>query len=229
MATAVCACALLGIPFERIMRPLIAKSTKGVEEHLALFASIFAVYLALKMAAILWWGVYPKVIPTFAPFMVEVGSIRLRADLLVVSFAGFLLIISLMLFLKKTKLGKAIRAVSQNRETASILGININRIACLAFMISSGLAGVAGAFLGEMYRVDPYVVDNLNLIAFIIVLLGGLRSVAGIFFASLCIGVAQSLLTAYISSEFTMVILFLFIVVFLLFKPAGIFAEEERK
>jgi branched-chain amino acid transport system permease protein len=129
------------------------------------------------------------------------------------------------LLLKKTKLGKAMRATFLDSETASLMGINSNRIYSFTFALGAGLAAAAGALLGPIFTVHPYIGNLANLKAFTIVIFGGLGSFTGAITAGLLLGVFESLGAGYVSSGYQDAVGFLMLILILIIKPTGLFGK----
>jgi branched-chain amino acid transport system permease protein len=129
------------------------------------------------------------------------------------------------LLLKKTKLGKAMRATFLDLETASLMGINSNRIYSFTFVLGAGLAAASGALLGPIFTVHPYIGNLANLKAFTIVIFGGLGSFTGAITAGLLLGVFESLGAAYVSSGYQDAVGFLMLILILIVKPTGLFGK----
>ena len=131
-------------------------------------------------------------------------------------------------FLKFSKIGKAIRAVSQNPDIASISGINIDRIRMFGFGIGGVLAGVAGSLIAIQWSIYPLMGQDLILKCFSIVAIGGLGSLPGSFIGGVVLGVAESLGTRYWDSTMANIIAPLLLILTFLFRPQGLFGVEER-
>lgn len=144
---------------------------------------------------------------------------------LVISCATAFLVI---LFLKKTRIGSAIRATGQDRGAASILGINSLRIYCISFGLGMATLGVAGALLVPQYYVYPAVGDIFGLRAFVIVVLGGMGSIGGAFVGGLIIGLIESLGSQFVPATFIEAIIFVLFLIVLYFKPTGLFGLESE-
>src|SRR5206468_11509694 len=139
-----------------------------------------------------------------------------------------LLILGAHLLLARTKLGRAMRATFQDRETAALMGVSIERIDTATFALGSGLAAAAGALLGPVFLLYPSMGDLASLKAFSVVILGGLGNFAGAAIGGLVLGVAEELGAGYISSGYRDAVGFLMIVAVLLLRPSGLFARAER-
>lgn len=129
--------------------------------------------------------------------------------------------------LTKTETGRAIRATSQDRNTAKLMGINEKKIYCIAFAIGSALVGIAGALLVPFYYIFPTVGGVFGLRSFIIVVLGGIGSVKGAFYGGLLIGVVEAVGTQFTSPAYAEILVFVLFVAVLLLKPSGLFGIEQ--
>ncbi|MBP3277297.1 branched-chain amino acid ABC transporter permease [Kandleria sp.] len=137
---------------------------------------------------------------------------------------------ALLFFIHKTKMGKAMRAVSEDAGAAQLMGINVSSTISLAFAIGSGLGAVAGVIYGAKFSlINPYIGAMLGIKAFIAAVLGGIGSIPGAMVGGLMIGVAESLTISYISSDFSDAIVFGILILILLIKPAGLFGKNVRE
>ena len=130
--------------------------------------------------------------------------------------------------INRTKLGKAMRATFQDRDTASLMGVNVQAIYMATFAIGSSLAAAAGALLGPVYVVSPQMGNIASLKAFAIVILGGLGSIGGATIGGFILAFAEEIGAGYVSSGYRDAMGFLLIIAVLLFKPTGLFARSER-
>jgi branched-chain amino acid transport system permease protein len=147
---------------------------------------------------------------------------------LFVFFAALALIAVAYFLINRTKLGKAMRATFQDRDTASLMGVNIQMIYMATFAIGSSLAAAAGALLGPVYVISPQMGNIASLKAFAIVILGGLGSIGGATIGGFILAFAEEMGAGYISSGYRDAMGFLIIIAVLLFKPTGLFARSER-
>jgi branched-chain amino acid transport system permease protein len=134
---------------------------------------------------------------------------------------------ALMLFLLRTDTGQAIRATAQDREAAQLMGINVRRMSVLAFGLGAALAGTAGALVSPTYYIFPQVGGAFTLKAFVIVVLGGMGSVAGATLGGILIGVAESLAAVYVASGLKELVVFVLFLVLLLVKPSGLLGKTR--
>lgn len=147
---------------------------------------------------------------------------------LVVSFVITLAITAaLYWFLYRTDTGQAIRATAQDREAAQLMGINVKRMALIAFGLGSALAGTAGALISPTYYIFPQVGSVFTLKAFVITVLGGMGSIVGATLGGVLIGVAESVGGVYLGSGWKDVIVFVLFLLVLLFKPSGLLGTSK--
>ena len=163
------------------------------------------------------------------PFLdtkLKLGCINLTLNRLMILVVGFILIMLLSWFIRKHILGKAMLAMEQDMEAASLMGIDINNTAMLAFIIGSAMAGAAGCMIGPLFLVYP----NMSIMAvnkaFPVVILGGLGNIEGAIAGGFIIGIAEVLTAAYIDSAYKDVVAFVILILVLYFKPEGIFGRK---
>ena len=135
---------------------------------------------------------------------------------------------ALVMYMRHTATGRAIRATGQDREAASVLGIDSGRIYRLSFAIGLGVLGVAGALLLPLYPVNPFVGDIFGLRAFVIVVLGGIGSIAGAFWGGIIVGVLESVGSQLIPVTYAEALIFLLFLAFMSFRPSGLFGVENE-
>jgi branched-chain amino acid transport system permease protein len=230
---------LLGIdPFISVPLCAAVLSLVGVAVQLGLIERIikapavsqiiitFGLSLVLRSGALLVWGMDYKTIDV--PYKVEVlvlGPLRFPYTSLV-SFAISLLTCAvLFVFLEKTDVGTALRATSQDREAAALMGVNIRRMFMLAFAIGAACAGVSGALLSTFYPIYPDAGVMFTFTALIVCVVGGLGSYVGTFFGGLIIGIAEMLGGFLVSPQYRTVVSFIIFIVILLIRPRGLFGK----
>lgn len=138
-------------------------------------------------------------------------------------------LVALHLLLTRTSLGRAMRAVAQDREAAAMLGVPMRRQYTLAFLVAGLLGGVAAVAYAPTFQVSPYMADNVLLSAFVVVVLGGLGSVWGAVVGGLALGVVESLGSAYVSSAYQSAFGFLMLVLVLVCRPTGLRSTDSRR
>jgi branched-chain amino acid transport system permease protein len=146
--------------------------------------------------------------------------------IIVVSVAA---IAMLYAFMKFTFLGKALRAVSQDRETAGLMGINPNQVVMLTFVIASALAGMAGAMLGPVLVLTPFAGTSVIVKAFAIVIIGGFGNVEGTILAGLLVGLIESFTTQYLDTGMIDIVVFGLLLLTLALRPTGLIAERREE
>lgn len=169
---------------------------------------------------------FPKVFSDEALFS---GDVSLSLTRILIIGITVLLMILLTLFVHFTKTGKAMRAVSQDREAAQLMGIDINRIISVTFVIGSALAGAAGVLVGlYIPRIEPLMGVMYGLKAFVAAVIGGIGIIPGAMLGGMLMGLAETLVTGFISSTWRDAIAFSLLIVILLIKPSGIFGTSSR-
>ncbi len=215
---------LVGAACERLLlRPLGAASIDTT------MLVMIGLWIALQNAELLVWGGVAKSVPTpFATDPIVIGPVSVAPLRLFVFAMSALLIVGAHLLLARTKLGTAMRATFQDRETAALMGVSVERIHTLTFALGAGLAAAAGALLGPVFLVNPSMGDLAALKAFSVVILGGLGNFAGAAAGGLLLGIAEELGAGYVSSGYRDAVGFVIIVAMLLVRPSGLFARAAR-
>lgn len=177
----------------------------------------------LREIAVLVWGTDPHQLDMGIEGVVILGDVVVTNQRLVVIGMMLLLVLALYFTLYRLKIGKALRAVAQNRFGAEAIGLNVNRVVGFAFALSGAMACAAGGLLGAIYAVEPSMGQLPLLKSFVIVIFGGLGSVPGAIVGGLAIGLAETLAGAYVSFAFKDVFTFLIMLAVLLLRPQGLF------
>ncbi|WP_368275299.1 branched-chain amino acid ABC transporter permease [Coprobacillus cateniformis] len=219
-------CALLRVVTEKVAyKPLRNSSSLSV-----LITAIGVSYLLQNLFLILF-GSAAITFPDFLPSgQLELLGLSISYVSLLSLILTFACTILLLLFINKTKLGKAMRAVSEDKGAAELMGINVNNTISMTFAIGSGLGAVAGIIYGLSYSlINPYLGAMLGIKAFIAAVLGGIGSIQGAMIGGLIIGVAEAFTVSYISSTFSDAVVFGILIFILLVKPAGLFGQNVRE
>ena len=186
-------------------------------------------WIVMQNTELFYWGGVSKAIMTpFPDEPLQVGPIFVSWLRLFVLVMALVLIGATYVLINWTKLGKAMRATFQDRDTAALMGVNIKGIYTATFAIGSGLAAAAGALLGPVFLVTPSMGDLASLKAFAIVILGGLGNITGATLGGFILAFVEEIGAGYISSGYRDAMGFLIIIIVLLFKPTGLFARAER-
>jgi branched-chain amino acid transport system permease protein len=161
--------------------------------------------------------------------ILRLGGVSLSGVKVALIVIAVVSLLALSTLLARTSLGRAVRAVAQDREAAAMLGIPMQRQYTLAFLIAGLLGGAAAVAYAPTYQVSPYMADEILLSAFVVVVLGGLGSVWGAVAGGLVLGVVESLGSAYISSSYQSAFGFLALVVILVARPTGLLTTTARR
>lgn len=211
---------VIGLVLHRlVLQPLHGESSMQIFATFALLIIFQNVVLALTR------GEGKSVATKIAGAVFEFGDIRITATRLIIFVAVTVIAVLLHLFLHRTMIGKSIRAVTQDRQSARLMGINVERTFAITFGIGSALAGLAGVLLAPIYTLSPQIGGNLILAAFAVVVLGGLGSVAGAYFGGLIVGLAEAFAGFYINPELKQAIWFLIFLAVLVIRPTGLFGQ----
>ncbi len=160
----------------------------------------------------------------------ELGGANFRIDTVMVIFSAIIIFILLDRFVTKSRLGKAIRAVSMSEENSKLMGINLNRVITLTFCIGGLTTGAAAFFYTTVYETTQFNVGyNLGIAAFTAAVLGGIGNLRGAFFGGLSLGILEQFSSAVLGSQWKAVTVFLVLVLALLFRPNGIFGEAVQQ
>lgn len=180
------------------------------------------VLYVLREVAIYIWGTAPRQLEMGVEGAFELGEVIVTYQRLVAIGTMLVLVVSLYLILYRLRIGKALRAVAQNRAGAEAIGLNVDRMIGFAFAVSGAMACAAGALIGGLYAVDSTMGSAPLLKSFVIVIFGGLGSVPGAIIGGLLIGLMETFTGSYISYAFKDVFTFLIMIAVLLFRPAGL-------
>ena len=224
MLIAMVVCTLLGVLIERFAYKPLRQATS-----LAVLITAIGVSYLLQNAALLIWGANPKV---YTPIIS--GTLNLFGGQLSVSYISLLtvaaciiIMIALTAFTSKSKLGKAMRACSEDKGAALLMGINVNRTISLTFAIGSALAAIAGVLLCSSYpTLMPTTGSMPGIKAFTAAVFGGIGSIPGAFIGGILLGVIEALAKAYISTQLSNSIVFAVLIVVLLVRPVGLLGKK---
>ena len=183
--------------------------------------------ILLQNLGLVAWGPYDLSIPPVFTGVLKIGTLFYPMERLMVVFISFLLMAGFYLFLKKTRLGLAIQAIAQDTEIARVQGMRINRLYPLAFAVGTGLAAAAGAVIGPLFQLNPWMGIMPQVKAFIVVILGGIGSIPGAFLGGLILGVAESFVSTYASKALADLLGFILVIGLLLFRPSGLFGRSQ--
>jgi len=203
------------------------------DRPLAPLISTIGLTIILQNLAVYIFGGQQVAFPeTIEQRLYQLGPVTISSAQLVILGIAFALMVLLWLFIERTKLGRAIRATAENHETAALLGVNVNRVVLITFIIGSGIAGVAGVLDGiKNSNISPFMGLGAAVKGLIVMLLGGLGNVPGAMVAGLMLGMIEILSAAYIGTTERDFFSFLILILILLWRPTGLFGTrvaEER-
>ena len=218
-------CTALGMLIER----LAYKPLRGAQSLAVLITAIGVSYF-LQNAALLIFGSSPKSFTSVInrkPISLFGGELVISWEAILTLVVSVLIMIALTVFINKSKQGKAMRAVSEDRDAAQLMGINVNRTITLTFAIGSALAAVAGILLCSSYpTLTPYTGAMPGIKAFTAAVFGGIGSVPGAMLGGVLIGIIQMLANGYISTQLSDAIVFAVLIIVLLVKPTGLLGKK---
>ena len=223
---AMIACTLLGIIIERLAyKPLRSAPS------LAVLITAIGVSYFLQNAAQLLWTSNPKVFASVVGSgSINLGGLTISHVTLLTIVVCLVIMVGLTLFVNKTKMGKAMRAVSEDKGAAQLMGIDVNTTISLTFAIGSGLAAIAGVLLCSAYpTLMPTTGSMPGIKAFTAAVFGGIGSIPGAFLGGILLGIIENLAKAYISTQLSDAIVFAVLIIVLLVKPAGLLGKATRE
>jgi branched-chain amino acid transport system permease protein len=218
-------CSALGVLIEKIAYRPLRKSGR-----LSLLVTAIGVSLLLQNTVQLVFSANPRMFTNIFTGSVNIGERQFSSATAVTIAVSVVIMIGLTFLVKKTKIGKAMRTVSEDNETAQLMGIDVNNTISFTFALGSGLAAVGAIFYCCSYsQIQPTMGSMLGLKAFVAAVLGGIGSLPGAMSGGLCIGIAESLTKGYVSSQLTDAMVFGILIVVLLIKPSGMFGRPQKE
>ncbi len=219
---------VLGIALGAAIEFVLLRRLRGASIDTTMLVMIGAWIAMQNTEQLVWTGVAKSVNHPFPVDPLVLGPVSVSWIRIFVFCVAVLLIVGTHLLIHRTRLGKAMRSTFQDRETAALMGVNIDAIHTATFALGSGLAAAAGALLGPVFVLVPGMGDMAALKSFAIVILGGLGSFMGATLGGFLLALVEELGAGYISSGYRDGMGFLIIIVVLIFKPTGLFARKER-
>ena len=225
---AMAVCTVLGILIEKLAyMPL-----RGTPSLAVLITAIGVSYF-LQNGAQLIWGTAPKnftsIVPLKPIFLAD-NQLVITGEVIVTIIACILIMVGLTLFTTRTRIGKAMRAVSEDRAAAQLMGINVNNTISMTFAIGSALAAIAGVLLcSTVPTLQPTTGAMPGIRAFTAAVFGGIGSIPGAMLGGILLGIIETLSKAYISTQFSDAIVFSVLIIILLVKPAGLLGKQIQE
>ncbi|MBR5896184.1 MAG: branched-chain amino acid ABC transporter permease, partial [Lachnospiraceae bacterium] len=221
-------CTALGVTIEAIAyRPL-----RQATSSLTVLITAIGVSYFLQNVALLIFGANTKAFTSVVPLdAVKIGdSLTITGESIVTIIACIIIMIVLTLFVNKTKAGRAMLAVSEDKGAAQLMGINVNKTISLTFAIGSALAAIAGVLLCSAYpSLTPYTGSMPGIKAFVAAVFGGIGSIPGAFIGGIILGIIENLSKAYISSQLSDAIVFCVLIIVLVVKPTGLLGKKLQE
>lgn len=217
-------CAVIGVTIEKLAYKPLRSASK-----LTVLITAIGVSLFLQYTGQLVFGADPKSFPTILTNVTfNIGGASIGSNQIVVIVSSLLLMLGLTTIVQKTKIGTAIRAVSNNLTAASLMGININNVISFTFVLGSSLAAAAGILYSINYpSIDPLMGILPGLKAFIAAVLGGIGNFPGAVLGGLVIGLVETFTVGYLSPTYRDAIAFAILIIILLVKPTGLLGKKE--
>jgi len=211
-----------------LVQHFLIRRVLGLNDLPQIFLTFALSLLILNLALMLLSANYRTVHTWYSDEALHLGGLYIPVAKLIAFVLAMVLSALLWVFLHTTDLGKAMRAASQNREVAQLMGINPNRVFAVALGIALALAGAAGSLLMPFYSAYPMVGQVFVLMAFVAVVLGTLGNVVGALIASLLMGVAESLGIQFIGADSGLIVVFVLLLATLALRPRGLAAGAQR-
>lgn len=226
LGAAMLACAALGMALERLAYRPIRKAPK-----LTPLVTAIGVSMLLQNVSMLAFTATPRGFPPMVRATnLGVGGVEVTSIKLLDLGAAVALMVALTFLVQRTRVGRAMRAISTNLEAARLMGVPTDRVIAITFGLGSALAGAGGILFGlDQPRVDPFIGVQPGLKAFVAAVLGGIGNIPGAMLGGLLIGVVEQLAAAYLSSSFAPAIVFSILVVVLLVRPQGLLGKVTRE
>lgn len=236
----------LGVGIERVAYRPLRKAPKLIS-LISAFGVSFVLQDVVRFIAELKTGNYIVSVPQlfegrftlgFSSLTASLGNASIKANTIFIFIVAIVLMVGLDIFVNRTKWGSAMRAVAQDRETASLMAINVNKVILLTFFIGSALGGSTGVLFAQQYgTIDPYIGFILGLKAFTAAVLGGIGNIRGAMFGGIVIGVLEMFASANLGiltagnfgAEYKDVFAFAILIVVLVFKPEGLFGKAVKE
>jgi branched-chain amino acid transport system permease protein len=211
------------------IQKIVIEPNRAAAEHNQLLLTLGLALFLENLALVLWQGDFRTLRVPYANASFVIGEALVEVSRLVAAGGAVLIALALFFFLRLTDVGKAIRALSEEREGAMLVGIDVGRIRAVAFGIGSACAAVAGALITPFFYIAPDVGESFNIMAFVVVVLGGMGNFLGALLGGLIVGLAESLGAAFLPGSLKQFVVFVIFVLVLLFRPEGLFGGSRGR
>jgi branched-chain amino acid transport system permease protein len=219
---------VLGTALGAIIELLLLSRLRGADIDTTMLVMIGAWIVMQNSEQLIWSGVALSIHSPFPANPLVIGPLSVSWIRIYVFGVASVLIGVTYYVVNRTRLGKAMRATFQDRDTAALMGVRIGRINTVTFALGSALAAAAGALLGPVFVVNPTMGDLAASKAFAIVILGGLGNIKGATLGGFILAFVEEISAGYVSSGYRDAMGFLLIIIILLVRPTGLFAQKER-
>jgi branched-chain amino acid transport system permease protein len=209
-------------------RVFFRSSGSGANPVVAIIAGIGLTYVLLNVITNVW-GAWPLRIQTPFRHVFRIGSGAISLHNIVTTAVAISITALLYALLKWTKFGCAIRAVSQDREEASLIGVNVNTVGLVTFAIGTMLASIGGMFAAPITAASPTMGGTAETMGFAIIILGGMGSLGGAIVGACLLGFVDVFVTSYVSGGWGGAVAFVFMIVVILIRPSGLFGKKGRQ
>jgi len=216
---------LLGMLIQRV----VIEPNRAAAEHNQLLLTLGLALFFENLALVLWQGDYRTLRVSYSGESYMLGEALVQVTRLVACAGAVVMALSLFGFLRLTDTGKAIRALAEEPEGAMLMGINVGLIRAVAFGIGAACVAVAGALVTPFFYVAPDVGESFNIMAFVVVVLGGMGNFVGALLGGFIVGLAESLGAAFLPGSLKQLVVFVIFVLVLLFRPAGLFGRARAR
>jgi branched-chain amino acid transport system permease protein len=225
VAASLALCALFGLVVERaLVRPFVARGSNGW-----LMATV-AGGIVLDNVVLFTFGKEPRAFPSFlAQKPIELFGTGVFPLQLIIPLVGIGITIALQLAFHRTRLGKALLAVVQNKDAARLMGINVRFAVAFSFALSTALAGLAGMMIAPLFSIHSDMGTLFGIKAFAVAILGGISSASGVMLAGLLYGLIEALVTAFAGSTYTQIVVFAIVILALAAMPNGLLGRAATK
>jgi len=218
---------VLGALFYKLLFARMVKLNEGEKIQTTLLIG-FGLSLILQNLALRFWTADTRSITTwYSGAVFAFAGVRFPLVRVASMVIAFIVVVALQLFLQRTYTGKALRATVENWEAATLMGIDIQRVYLLSFVIGAAMAGVAGALVSVGYSIEPTMGMSWTLKSLVVMVLGGLGSITGTFVGGILLGLTESATGFFLSLTYKEVVGLVLFILILIFKPQGLFGAKE--
>ncbi|MDI6895646.1 MAG: branched-chain amino acid ABC transporter permease [Bacillota bacterium] len=221
LIVATLAMAAAGVFLERLVfRPLQDKP------HMNMIIGTLGLSTFLLNGAIVVWGSDPKKFPEVYSRIISLGGVSITVQRALVVVVTAIVIAALAVVIRKARIGKAMRACSEDMEVAALMGVEVRTVAMITSAVSAALAAIAGTLVGPIFLVYPQMSIQAVSKAFAVVIMGGLGNVEGAIVGGFLLGLAESLTAGFLSSFYKEIVSFVILILVLVFRPSGLFGRH---